>query len=68
MNPSDLVLVLLFKKDQSSGIALLVVSRTYSQFKSFPAHIRTTSRFSQNLELPAQSIEKLGEFRQLGRV
>ena len=26
-------------------IALLAVSRTYSHFKPFPAHIRTTSRF-----------------------
>ena len=38
------------------GIALSAVSRTYSHFKPFPAHIRTTSRFSHNLELPLYTI------------
>ena len=30
------------------GITLLAVSRTYSHFKMFPKHIRTTSCFSHN--------------------
>ena len=65
-------------------IALLTVSRTYSHFKPFPAHIRTTIRFShffaQLMELHAQfctissiktgiSLDNWGEFRQkLGSV